>query len=99
MKKLPRMSHERAVHVFGFLADYGELYPRLLEGDRAMYRDLARAALACLADEHMCDQMALAPDIDRVIAPLVRAQILAERLRRRQKSNNAPVGQPVPAHS
>lgn len=101
MKKLPPQSHERMVHVFGYLADFAEAYPRLCEGEQRMYRDLARAAMTSLADEQACAAMCLAPDIEKVIAPMVRAQVLAERLRRKKareaRENNVPVGQLPPS--
>jgi hypothetical protein len=78
-RRLPRLSHERAVHVFGFLADFAEAYPRLVEGDQKMYRDLARAALACLSDEQACLEMSVDPAIEQVIAPMVRAQLIERR--------------------
>jgi hypothetical protein len=81
---MPRLSHERAVHVFGFLADFAELYPHLIEGDRRTYRDLARAAMDCLHDERACAEMSVDPAIEQVIAPMVRAQVMDERMRRKK---------------
>jgi hypothetical protein len=76
------MSHERALHVFGFLADFSDLYPRLIEGDQKMYRDLARAAMSALQDERLCAEMSMDKDIKSVIAPMVRGQMISERMQR-----------------
>jgi hypothetical protein len=80
-----RLSHERALHVFGFLADFADAYPKLIEGDQKMYRDLARAAMNALQDERLCAEMSVDKTIEAVIAPMVRGQMISERMRREMK--------------
>ena len=84
-RRMPRMSHERAVHVYGFLADFAAMYPRLVEGDQKMYRDLARAALTCLRDEQACAEMSMDVDIETVLAPILRARIVEQRIIRERE--------------
>jgi hypothetical protein len=77
-----RVSHERALHVFGFLADFADAYPRLTEADQKTYRDLARAAMNALQDERLCAEMSVDKTIEAVIAPMVRGQMISERMQR-----------------
>ena len=83
-RRLPFVSHQRAVEVFGFLADFATAYPRLIEGDQKMYRDLARAAMSCLNDEQACQEMSVDPAIEQVIAPMVRAQVIDKQITGRE---------------
>jgi hypothetical protein len=87
--KSNRLSHERAVHVFAFLADFAEHYPALIEGDQKMYRDLARAAMNALQDERMCAEMSMDKDIESVIAPMVRGQLHSERMQKNNSDENS----------
>jgi hypothetical protein len=75
------MSHERAIHVFGFLADFADVYPRMIEGDQRTYRDPARAAMSALADERLCSEMSMDKDIEKVINFVVRQELISERAR------------------
>lgn len=60
----PMMTHERAVHVFGALADFAERYPDLCEHDHRLYRDLCRAAMMSLDDEQHAESMLLRRGVD-----------------------------------
>jgi hypothetical protein len=48
-----------------------------------MYKDLARAAMNALQDERMCAEMSVDKDIEAVIAPMVRGQIISERMQKK----------------
>jgi hypothetical protein len=74
MANTPRLilTHERMAHVFGFLFNYACTYPKLCEGDKAMYRDLCRAALLAIGDEQKADAV-LARFKEEALADLERA--------------------------
>lgn len=76
------MSHERAIHVLGFLHDFAAAYPSLCEGDQAMYRDLCRAALVSIDDEQRCESMLLSRDVNAVLFRSCREDVGAYVLRR-----------------
>lgn len=78
-RQLPFLSNERALHVFGYLADFAEFYQRLCENDRRVYRDLARAVMLCLADEEWCREHNMDSTFEEVIAQSVRSQIRTEQ--------------------
>lgn len=80
------LSHERAIEVFGFLADFAACYPDLCEGDQAMYRDLCRAALTSLDDEQRAEEMLLARGIDEVLLRVCREDVGARLLRQLRKA-------------
>lgn len=61
------MTHERAAHVLGFLADFADAYPHLCEGGQAMYRDLARAALAAVQEQAWCEDLLIGREVERAM--------------------------------
>jgi hypothetical protein len=62
------MTHEQAAHVYGALADFAGRYPQMSEGDRAWYRDLARAAVVALAEDSAFLDLGLAGAVDAALA-------------------------------
>jgi hypothetical protein len=81
---MKQQSHERMTHVYGFLADFAAAYPRLSEGEQAMYRDLCRAALVTLDDEQKAESMLLGRSVDEFLFRACRQDVgtwLLNRLR------------------
>lgn len=73
MARAPYLSHERAVQVFGFLAEFAGTYPSLCEHDQRHYRDLARAAILVMREQEDIKELGFSPAIELVLSKLVRA--------------------------
>lgn len=85
MGNRPRLTHETAVHVFRFLAEFAQAYPTLCEGEQRMYRDLTRAALLCIDDEQRAETQLLKRGVDEILFRACREDVgayLVRQLRR-----------------
>lgn len=61
------MTHEQSIHVYNALATFAGRYPGMCEMDRRFYRDMSRAALLALREQEWEAEVAVGPEVERVI--------------------------------
>jgi hypothetical protein len=69
------LTYERHAHLFGYLAEFADAVPGLLERDPRFYRDLCRAALLTLGDERFFEECLLAGAVDVVLARVAQVDV------------------------